>query len=240
MRSINPTIKFISLVVMTFILAFKHDPVLNLVVFAVCMILIIATKRNLKVLLGLLIPIALIAFGLFMTGYRFANSASLPFNAQLMNITDSRVWNGMIQMGRVFAYAGLGLLYVLTTDRVEMMYSFKKQVHVPAAFAYGIMAAWGIFPQMSMEYKRTRAAFRARGINVLPVSPKILLPMLVKSIRWSDALATAMESKGFNGSAKRSSYYDPKIRFRDLIFLIVCCAVFSIFVFLIMDKIMLL
>ncbi|MFQ9915422.1 MAG: energy-coupling factor transporter transmembrane component T [Flavonifractor plautii] len=66
-------------------------------------------------------------------------------------------------------------------------------------FAYGLLAAWGILPNMMEEYKRTRAAFAARGIRVFPVSPALLKPLLVKSVRWSEELSIAMESRGFDG-----------------------------------------
>lgn len=68
-------------------------------------------------------------------------------------------------------------------------------------FAYGLLAAWGILPNMMEEYKRTRAAFAARGIRVFPVSPALLKPLLVKSVRWSEELSIAMESRGFDGRA---------------------------------------
>ncbi|UQT48134.1 hypothetical protein M5E87_26190 [Flavonifractor plautii] len=43
-------------------------------------------------------------------------------------------------------------------------------------FAYGLLAAWGILPNMMEEYKRTRAAFAARGIRVFPSPPPCSSP----------------------------------------------------------------
>ena len=68
------------------------------------------------------------------------------------------------------------------------------------------------------EYKKTRAAFRARGVNTFAISPALLKPMLVKAVLWSEALAIAMESKGFNSNAKRTEYYVMKTTLKDLIF----------------------
>ena len=85
------------------------------------------------------------------------------------------------------------------------------------------MAFWprGGGPHMAQEFKRTRAAFRARGLHVLPVSPALL----VKSVRWSEELSIAMESKGFAAQALRSEYAPEHARGQDWVFLVVCCTV---------------
>ena len=58
------------------------------------------------------------------------------------------------------------------------------------------------------------------------VSPALLAPLLVKSIRWSEELAVAMESKGFSGKEKRSEFEPVRVRKRDWVFLLVCCILF--------------
>jgi energy-coupling factor transport system permease protein len=225
-NSINPAVKFISLVVMTLVLAFFHDPLVNFIIFAVCAALIIVPGGKTKVFLGSMVPIVILAAGMFFTGYRFSADAGMPVKSDTMLFADSQLINGLILSSRVMVYAGIGFLFAFTTDRIEMIKSFEKQLHLPQLFAYGILAAWGMFPQMIFEYKRTIAAFRARGIKVFPVSPRVLKPLLVKSVRWSEELSVAMESKGFSGRDARTVHREIKIRKRDLLMLGFCCAVF--------------
>ena len=170
----------------------------------------------------MILPILLAATGMFFTGYRFSADASMPVAAADFLISDSRVWNGVAQASRVLAYAGVGFLFTLTTDRILMVKSFEKQFHLPQVWAYGLLAAWGVFPQAVQEYKRTRAAFRARGLKVFPISPALLKPLLVKSVRWSEELSIAMESKGFSGEEKRTEYMQVRVHARDWLFLILC------------------
>ena len=125
----------------------------------------------------------------------------------------------------MLAYAGAGYLFALTTDRLLMVRSFQRQFHLPQVFAYGLLAAWGVFPQMALEYRRTRAAFRARGIRVFPVSPALLKPLLVKSVRWSEALSMAMESKGFSRQPSRTDSDPVRVRPRDWLFLLLTVGV---------------
>jgi energy-coupling factor transporter transmembrane protein EcfT len=228
MRKWNPACKFISLLIVTFVLAWWHDPILNLVVFAVCMCLILLSKVSVRGLLIGFLPIVLFAIGMFFTGYRFSASGDMPINADTMVFYSSNFWNGMTLASRVLAYAAVGYLFALTTDRVYMIRSFQKQFHMPQLFAYGLLAAWGIFPEMLQEYRRTKAAFRARGIRVFAVSPALLKPLLVKSIRWSEQLSVAMESKGFSGHQSRTEYDPVRVHPLDLLGVVVCCVAFPV------------
>lgn len=228
MSSINPSAKLIGLIVVTFVLAFCHHPVLNLGVFLLIVILILASKANKKAFVITMIPIVILAVGLFFTGYRFTRATGVPVNVTSLGIGSSQIWNGLIFSSRVLVYAVIGLLFALTTDRIAMVRSFNKQLHVPQLFAYGILAAWGLLPQMMLEYKRTKAAFNARGIYVLPFSPALVVTLLVKATRWSEELSIAMESKGFDGDAERTSFEPETIKRRDIVFLIITCILFPV------------
>lgn len=222
MRSINPSCKLIGLVALSFALAFIHHPILNLIIFALSIVLILASDAKPASLLIPLVPILILAGGMFFTGFRFTRGDTLTvLNTAKLHIGDGRIYNGLVFSSRVLVYAGLGLLFALTTDKIRMIRSFHQQLRVPQVFAYGILAAWGLFPQMMREYKKTRLAFRARGIKVRPWSPALLVTLLVKSTRWSEELSIAMESRGFSAKGARSTYKPERVRSRDWIYLLV-------------------
>ena len=223
MRHLNPSFKLISLIVVTIVLAGRQDPVWNAAAFFLSMILILSSGTRIRTLLLLLVPVALAAAGMFFTGYRFTADAALPVRSEAFISADSHVLNGITQASRVFAYAGIGYLFALTTDKIHMIRSFQRQLHLPQVFAYGLLAAWGAFPHMAMEYRKTRAAFRARGIRVFPASPALLAPLLVKSVRWSNELSSAMESKGFSSNARRTDSSPVRVHARDILFTVFCC-----------------
>ncbi|MBQ3574219.1 MAG: energy-coupling factor transporter transmembrane protein EcfT [Clostridia bacterium] len=232
MKRIDPALKFICLLAITVVMAWKYSLMLNIAVFLACLILIFAAGVPAKKTLLLLTPVFLAAAGMFFTGYRFSSGSGMPVNEAILHLGSSALANGLTQACRVLAYAGVGYLFALTTDRIAMVKSFRRRFHLPQVFAYGLLAAWGVFPRMMLEYRRTKAAFRARGIRVFPVSPALLRPLLVKSVRWSEALSVAMESRGFNSRAKRVEFEPPKFCTADWIFLgaAVCfCAAAGIF-----------
>ena len=124
---------------------------------------------------------------------------------------------------KIIAYAGLGILFALTTDGEEFIASLIHQCKLPPKFAYGIIAAVNIMPHMLNELENVRLAYKVRGIKAGYFSPKVLFTMLVNSVRWSESLALAMESKGFSqaGERNRTYYSVTKIHYYDFIFSLV-------------------
>lgn len=228
MKSINPACKCIGLLAVTFYLALVHRTLLNLTVFAICLLLLAFSGINRKHFCQAMIPVLLMAAGTFFTGYRFQSGAGMPVSDKSFLLADNDIYNGLVLSSRVLVFAGLGLLLVLTTDKIQMIQSMNQQLKLPPVFAYGLIAAWGIVPSMFREYRQTRAAFQARGIRVFYVSPKLLKPLLVKSARWAEAISVAMESKGFDGSAPRTVYRPVPLRRKDIIFPLVSCGIVAV------------
>jgi len=171
-----------------------------------------------------LVPVLLSTLALFFTGYHFPSQSHLALNYHLFS--NGAVWNGLQLASRTLAFAGLGLLFALTTDPMELIRSARQQLRVPVKFAYGLLAAWSMVPNMLREYRRARAAFRARGLSPAPWSPALLRPLLVKTVRWSESLAVAMESKGFGASPERTEYYRSPVTARDKWFPLLSTACF--------------
>lgn len=243
MRTLNPSFKLIGLIVMTFVIAFVHNPVLNLLIFALSVVLIlqaiISVHGRLSTYFVPMIPILILAIGMFFTGYRFTTTGSSVVNLHAMHLQHimhtgasneeiGKIWNGLTFSSRVLVYSGIGLLFALATDRIRMIRSFQQQLHVPQVFAYGLLAAWGLLPKMVTEYRKTKLAFRARGVRVSPVSPALLTTLIVKSTRWSEELSIAMEARGFSPKGQRSCFEPEPVRKRDILFLILSCAVFPV------------
>ena len=230
---LNPACKLIGLVVPTLLLAGLHHPAVNLAVFAVCLAALLLSRANVKVLAGALLPVLLVAVGMFSTGYHFHAGAGMLHQRRRPGPHRGGGVNGLVLGSRVLAFAGLGLLFVLTTDRILLVRSLQQQLRLPPVFAYGLLAAWGILPNMMEEYKRTRAAFAARGIRVFPVSPALLKPpagqvgALVRRScpsPWSPGASTAR--------VPRTCSQPLRLRPVDVLFPILSCALFLALFFL--------
>jgi len=225
MRTINPAAKLTGLLFITFFLAYKMSVLWNITIFIFCLIAMIFSRVDKVKLMLILVPVFLAALGMFFTGYHFSTGGAMPVRNDIVSIENSAILNGMTLAARVLAYGALGTVFALTTDRILLIKSFQAQFKLPQVFAYGLLAAWGVFPYMIQEYNQTRAAFRSRGIRAAPFSPALLQQLLIKAVRWSEELSIAMESKGFSAKAHRSDYNPVILKRCDAFFILVTCLV---------------
>ncbi len=71
---------------------------------------------------------------------------------------------------------------------------------------------------MSKNYSQAKLAFQVRQIKLKKFDYRPLVGLLIRFIRWSDALAMAMHAKGF--SEERTHYIQTKVKGSDVVFLI--------------------
>ena len=222
----NPTVKAFTVLVCVILLSFEYLVSLNLLVLAVCLLLLLfcshATLRKIGVLL---LPACIAAFGLFVMGLYYARSGSaqevdmstlsaMPYAVRAA--LSQNLYTALQLSTRLLAYAGLGILFALSTDGDLFIDSLLHQCHLSPKFAYGILAAFHLMPGMAREYAQVRTAFAVRGLKNGPLSMKPVFTMLVNSVRWSESIAMAMESKGFCGDAPRTYYRVPKVHWYDI------------------------
>ena len=103
-----------------------------------------------------------------------------------------------IQPPRFFAFAGLGLLFSLTTNPYDLVKAMQKNAKLPRKFAYGMLCAINLMPYIKSEYNNAKLAFQVRGVRVSAFSIKPVFSMLVNCFRWSEVMSIAMFSKGFH------------------------------------------
>jgi len=183
LHKINPFYKFVTVITLAILLTFTSTAMLNIVIFLICMMLLITGSDKILSALKLCVPILLIATGLFISGANIAGSQQ----------------SGLFLATRVVAFMGFGMVFSLTTDSYEFMKSLQKDAKLPRKFAYGVLCAFNLVPYIKNEYNNARLALAVRGVRLSIFSVKPLFSVLVNSIRWSEMLSMAMQSKGFDG-----------------------------------------
>jgi len=193
---LNPFYKFVFVVVVSTALAFTRLMWLNVWVFAACMFLLVlgAKPRQWLRAIKFLIPVAFFAFSIFMTGARFGGEATGGFGVARLAGTHA----GLNMATRFFAFAGLGLLFSLTTNPYDLVKAMQKNAKLPRKFAYGMLCAINLMPYIKNEYINAKLAFQVRGVRVGVFSIKPVFSMLVNCFRWSEVMSIAMFSKGFH------------------------------------------
>lgn len=226
LERLNPAVKAGTCLVCVILLSFQYLVSLNLAVFLLSVVLLaVCSQVRLGQVLKLLTPAFVAAFGLFVTGFFHGNGAQ---TADLQRIAampyavraamSAGVYPALQLSTRLLAYAGFGMLFVLSTEGEAFIFSLMHQCRLKPKFAYGILAAVRLMPNMVREFKSVRLAFRARGMQVRWYSLPPVFTMLVNAIRWSQCVAMAMESKGFDGDAPRTHTSVPQVRWYDRVF----------------------
>lgn len=226
MNGLNPFLKAVSVLIAGLMLAFSYLVSLNLAVCGLCLALLCFFSRaKLSTMAKILIPAMIAAVSLFMTGLLHSSgsggSVAGSENFQVAMNSSLSVYNAMQLSTRVLAFAMLGILFSLTTDGELFIQSLMHQCGLKPKFAYGILAAFHLMPHIGEEYRNARMAFETRGIKVGIFSMKPLFAAMVNCLRWSESIAMAMESKGFDGDGKRTYYYVTRIHWYDVAFLAV-------------------
>lgn len=119
-----------------------------------------------------------------------------------------------------------GLLFAFTTSPNNLAQALEK-MRFPAPLTFTLTITLRYIPTLAREAGAIMNALKLRGIN-LSVGDIIrrpsyfyrgmIIPLLIRTLKLSDEIAIAAESRGFNGGRRRSSMNTLKIGFNDLSF----------------------
>ena len=219
LEKINPFIKVVTILVCGILMALISSWKLNLaVLIAALLALLLLSNCKLSSLVKTFVPVILLAGAVFVSGMSYGKSA-----AQSASIYDVASMDSVLLLStRILAYVGMGMVFALSTDQKEFIMSLMHQAHVKPKFAYGVLAAVNLIPTLRREWDEVNLAYRARKkrTGLLPIGP--LFNTLVNGIRWSENVAMAMESKGFDGDGSRTFAITTRVRAGDICFAVLC------------------
>ena len=225
LENVNPFCKALAVLISAVLLSFSYSVWLNLLVFGLSLTAVLIFSRASKNKIFLLfLPVLLMAVGFLITGllYTGPKAAGYTGSIGIAAMSIGSLYNGLQLATRIFAFAGLGILFSLTTGAQEFIVSLQHQAKLPPKFAYGILAAVHLLPDIQKEYGNARRALQVRGIYS-PFSLKPVFIMFVNAIRWSECLAMAMESKGFSEGGERTYYHQATVDKQDVLFTLSTC-----------------
>ncbi|WP_077309987.1 energy-coupling factor transporter transmembrane component T family protein [Terribacillus halophilus] len=241
MHNINPSVKAGTVTIAAIAVAFLFDPVTLLLYTGWTMaVTLLLGKIQIRKYFLYLLPFTIFALGMLVSTLLFAKTPAHPSVTQqflFWNLPSETVQDALALAIRVFSYATLSLLFVLTTDKVAFILSLIQQCRVSPKLAYGILAGYRFLPLLTNELTTIRSAHLVRGARTktsrLTRYKQYTIPLLASAIRKAERTAVAMESKGFTGERDRTYYRSYHIRWTDWVFgfVMICalglCIVFS-------------
>ncbi|MEW4354839.1 energy-coupling factor transporter transmembrane protein EcfT [Streptococcus pneumoniae] len=230
LHRLDPRSKLLAMIAFIMIIFWANNLVTNVLLFLFVFILILLSRIPLGFFIkGLQSMIFLIAFTTLFQLFFISEGATL-FQFGFIRVTET----GLMQAGIIFSRFVLlicfSTLLTLTTmplslaDAVESLLKPLAVVKVPV-HEIGLMLSMSLrfVPTLMDDTVRIMNAQKARGVDfgegsivqkVKSVIP-ILIPLFASSFKRADALATAMEARGYQGGQGRSRYRQLKWTFLD-------------------------
>lgn len=186
----NPSLKFILVFIISLEISIKASLITNTIVIACALFYLIIKRIKLKTLLLVLLIPFIAAFTVFATLYWFSDKPDHYY-----------AW---VLSSRIYVYILTISCLVQTTTSTQLIRSFEQNLHLPSKFAYGVLAALNIIPEIKLSVKKSRTAALMRGIYLSFWSPMLYFKAILAALIYSENLAQAMESHGYVEGKKRS------------------------------------
>ena len=234
--AINPVAKLIAALLIAFTLALSVDAVSAGVALAVELVLIpfagvgwsMFWRRTAAVWIAA--PLA----GLTIALYGRA-SGHLYLGWYLVQVTDGSLHLALITVLRVLALALPAVVLFATVDPTDLADGLAQVLHLPARFVLGGLAALRLVGLMRDDWRALELARRARGVadrGRLRRFAGMAFALFVLSIRRGSALATAMEARGFGGTAARTWARPSRFGRREMLLIVLSALIAAVAVVL--------
>lgn len=130
---------------------------------------------------------------------------------------------------RLATMVAAGMLF-LSVTRVEEFALALQRLGIPFVITFAFSTAFRLVPTLLANAETIVEAQRSRGLDLESGSVvsrllrhlPLLVPVMVSSIRSTDLMAMALESRGFRVASRRTSLLQPRMRVSDWIALLLC------------------
>jgi energy-coupling factor transporter transmembrane protein EcfT len=220
----NPSIKLISLFVLSVSLLFIWDPIRPAALWVVLVTIALTIgKVPAKWLAAAHIPFIAFGFGLFLVN--------------VLARADDGVWIGSALAGRTLVIGVASILFLTSTAPVQLMRSLNQNLKLPASVTFAVLAGYQLLLGLPREWQTIRAAqlMRQGGAKLnrkgkpkltLKEAGRLVFTVLIVALRRAERIATSLESRGF-GLKPRTVYRPIQVRATDILLGLAVCA-FSI------------
>lgn len=241
---LDPRIKLlVSLMYIVLLFFVEHFIVFGFI--AVVLFIVIAASRVPfgKVLKSLKVVVFLILFTLLMTILFFHGDGTLLWSFWIINIYKEAVINALFLCVRLIllVIGSTMLTYTTTpvelTDALESLLKPLSVIGIPVHYLAIIMQiALRLIPSFVEETDKIVNAQKSRCAdfdsgNVIKKAKAmipVLVPLIVSAFKRADDLADAMDSRCYRGAKGRTRYKKMKLRFSDVLMLLLACIQFAL------------
>lgn len=222
----NPSVKLLSLFVVSVSLLMVWDPIRPAVLWGVLVVVALTIGKVPARWLALAhIPFLAFGAGLFLVNVLSRDTDGVQIGAALA--------------GRTLVIGIASILFLTSTAPVELMRSLHQNLKLPASITFAVLAGYQLLLDLPREWQTIRAAQLMRaggaqrpGRKRKPRKPPRLRPReavrlgftaLIVALRRSERIATSLETRGF-GLKPRTTYRPVVLTTGDVVVGLLVCA----------------
>ncbi|GIP14993.1 cobalt ABC transporter permease [Paenibacillus montaniterrae] len=209
----NPSVKFVLLFLMMLYVFFSRTIEIYLM-FIVCLSALLWSCSGFpprKIAL-LHIPVVISGLSSAISLTLFGRGSSVIWQWWIVKISHESIHSGLMIGTKSILIGVIGLLLLLTSPPVQLIYSLMQQLRLPAKYAYSFLAGLRLIPFMIEEYQlrsnalRIRRVKREKGLRGVYLTIKLYsIPLMAQAIRRAHRIGIAMVAKQFR--QQRTYYY---------------------------------
>jgi energy-coupling factor transport system permease protein len=179
-----------------------------------------------RIVLGLMV----VGVGAVMSGFvtlLYASAAGrVWFEFGPATISDNSIELAVATTIRIAALCVPAVVLFGTTDITDFADALAQHARAPERFVVGALAGMRTLQLASADLAFVRRARRARGVSAGGI--RVVMPLLVLSLRRAETLSLAMEARGFDSGQVRTHYRTSVFTRRDTISLVLAVAISAV------------
>lgn len=233
---LDPRSKLLAMFIYIIIIFWANNLVTNLIILVFTLAIVLLSKVKISFFLNGLKP--MIGIILFTTMFQmfFTQGGEILFQFWIIRISTFGLSQSLLIFMRFILIIFFSTLLTLTTTPLSLADSVESllkplEIFKVTAHEIGLMLSLSLrfVPTLMDDTTRIMNAQRARGVDfgegnivqkVKSIIP-ILIPLFVSSFKRADALAIAMEARGYQGGDGRSKYRQLRWSNKDTIVIII-------------------
>ncbi|MHB1063919.1 MAG: energy-coupling factor transporter transmembrane component T family protein [Georgenia sp.] len=210
----NPTIKLALVTLVSLVVVFVLDPLTPSVLYLLALgAVTVSVRVTARTLLVAHVPFVAFAFGVLMVN-ALARPGTTVWQAGALRVSEEGLSVGTALAARTLLIGVLAIGFLLSTDGVALMTSLHQNARLSARVTYAILAGYRMLQEMPREWATISHAHTVRA-NLRhdgrpPRGPRhlagVVFTLLVVSVRKSERMAQALESRGL-GLAPRTTWH---------------------------------
>ncbi|ULG74436.1 energy-coupling factor transporter transmembrane component T family protein [Macrococcus brunensis] len=218
---LDPRMKLIFVFLMTIVIFLANNILTYLLLIAVILMALSASRLKLSFLIGGLKPILLLLIFTFFMHILWTKGGGTLFRLGFLTVDRNGVEQGIFITLRFLLIIILTTIMTLSTspisltDAIETLFRPLKKMKVPVhELALMMSIALRFIPTLMDETQKIMRAQVSRGSDMTAGNPvkrlkaivPLLVPLFVSAFKRAEDLAVAMEVRGYRGDVNRTKY----------------------------------